>query len=422
MLSFRKLFGWAPAADAPPGARAADYLSLCREYRFKADRFFELLLEDARHFRATDLHIVPEKGSVAVRLRVDGALRNFLSLDPKQAKFLIGRIKVLAEMDSLNYWAPQDGSGSLELAGSEIAFRASTIPVEGDTVARERAILRIFSRRDFDVAALGLEPATLLNWRRLLDEPQGMLVVTGPANSGKTTTIYSSLLDIQKRSRGTRNIATVEDPVEFPVPGLSQSQVNPADNFGFPQALRAMLRQDPQIIMIGEIRDPETARIAVEASLTGHLIVTTVHAKQVTGVFPRMQTLGITDAQSASAVLAILNQRLVPLNCPDCVQPCSPTARLLNYVPPEKLASAQFMRGTGCERCGRTGFLGRTTVAELLVSNPALREAVCAGTPAQELYRLARIGGMRGLWECALELVLSGACPLEEAVQGIGTA
>lgn len=422
LFSLRQLFGSQSRPGPPPGEKAASYLEFCRHYRrFKADEFFDLLLADALHVRATDIHVIPEKNRVSVRLRIDGALRNFLLLRPQQGKTLIGRMKVVGGMDILNYFSPQDGAGWLEIAGQEVAFRISTMPVHANPEAQERAILRLFNQRDFNLSTLGFDEATVQQWQRLLDEPQGMLVLTGPANSGKTTTIYSSLLDIQNRSRGERNIATIEDPVEFPVPGLSQSLVNPADNFGFAEALRAMMRQDPQVIMIGEIRDAETAKIAVEASLTGHLVLTTVHSKQVTGVFPRMSSLGVGAVRAASAVLAVLNQRLLRLNCLCCAQPYSPPERSLECLPKEIVENAQFLRSTGCDFCRRTGFYGRTTVSELLVMNARIRSAVCSGAPSQELYDRAIGGGMTTIWQNALQAVLSGRVPLEEAIDAIGT-
>lgn len=418
----RRLLGLSAPQSKSAGNRAPRYLKQSAwQHRFKADDFFNLLLEDALHWRATDIHVVPEKNVVRIRLRVDGALRNFLMLEPQQGKTLIGRLKVVGGMDILNYFAPQDGAGQLEINGQEIPFRISTIPVQGDGVVRERAILRLFNQRNFDLAALGLDPAIRTRWQRLLDEPQGMLVLTGPANSGKTTTIYSSLLEIQARSQGGRNIATVEDPVEFPVPGLSQSQINAADGFGFPEALRAMMRQDPQVIMVGEVRDPDTARIGIEASLTGHLVLATIHSKQVTGVFPRLQSLGIETVAAASAVLAVLNQRLLRLNCQDCLQPYEPAADYLNRLPASLGDAPQFQRGSGCSACGNTGLFGRSTVCELLVIESQIRAAICSGVTAQELYDRAVSLGMATLWESALHQVLAGAAPLEETLQIVGT-
>jgi type II secretory ATPase GspE/PulE/Tfp pilus assembly ATPase PilB-like protein len=248
-----------------------------------------------------------------------------------------------------------------------------------------------------------------------------MLVVTGPANSGKTTTLYSSLLEINRLCRGERNIATVEDPVEFPVDGLSQSQVNPKDRFGFAEALRAMMRQDPQVIMVGEIRDSETAAMAVHASLTGHLILTTVHAKEVTGVFPRLQALGIEPVRLAGAVLAVLNQRLIRLNCAQCAAPYSPGRQYLRYLPVQVTEQAKFRRGTGCGACGNTGHSGRTTAAELLIMTSDLRGAVCARVPAQEIYNRAITSGMTTIWQDALRKVCAGQIALEETVLALGT-
>jgi type II secretory ATPase GspE/PulE/Tfp pilus assembly ATPase PilB-like protein len=421
LFSFKQLIGWLDRPGPPPGERAASYLEYCNGHgSFKADEFFDLLLADALHARATDIHLIPEKDRVRVRLRIDGALRNFLLLQPQEGKFLIGRMKVVAGMDFLNRFSPQDGAGLLEIEGAEVPFRISVIPVQANEAQQERAILRLFNQRDFDLSVLGFEDRTLKQWRGLLDEPQGLLVLTGPANSGKTTTIYSSLLDIQKRWQGERNIATIEDPVEFPVPGLSQSQVNTQDDFGFAEALRAMMRQDPQVIMVGEIRDAETAKIALEASLTGHLVLTTVHSKQVTGIFPRMLSLGVGAVRAASAVLAVLNQRLLRLNCTYCAQPYLPSEESCGCLPEEIVENAQFRRSPGCRYCTNTGFIGRTTVSELLVTNASIRAAICADTPSQELYDLAIAAGMTTIWQNALQKVLAGNVALEEAIEVVG--
>ncbi|KAB2674718.1 MAG: type II/IV secretion system protein [Verrucomicrobia bacterium] len=422
LLGLGRLFGTPSEKVSVPGQKAAAYLeSLGFRNHFKAIEFFDLLLEDALHLRATDIHLVPDNQRVGIRLRIDGTLRDLLSLEPIQGKFLAGRMKVVAGMDTLKVFAPQDGAGRLHVAGEDVSFRVSSMPVQSQGEAQERVILRLFSQRAFNLGALGLDGPILARWQSLLDEPQGMLVLTGPANSGKTTTIYSSLLDILARSGGQRNIATIEDPVEFPVPGLSQSQVEPGSRFGFADAMRAMLRQDPQVIMVGEIRDAETARIAVEASLTGHLLVTTVHSKQVTGIFPRMLSLEVDAVRASSAVLAVLNQRLVRLNCMECLGEYQPAEASLRLLPENGVRHARWWRGQGCVQCGNTGFLGRTTVAELLVVDPAIRTAVGAGAPSQELYERAIATGMRTIWQNAMQLVLEGRIPLEEAVRILGT-
>jgi type II secretory ATPase GspE/PulE/Tfp pilus assembly ATPase PilB-like protein len=404
------------------GTAARQYLSSCGVRRmFEASQFLDLLLQDARQWRATDIHIIPTRDQVQVKFRIDGALRDYLSMETRRGRFLVQRIKVVSGMDFLNSWEPQDGAGERGVAGEDVAFRASTMPVKTAVETAERAVLRLYWKRDFNLEKLQFDRSLLQSWRQLISEPQGMLVVTGPANSGKTTTLYSSLLEIHRLFRGERNQATVEDPVEFPVDNLSQSQVNPKDNFGFAEALRAMMRQDPQVIMVGEIRDSDTATMAINASLTGHLILTTVHSKQVTGVFPRLQALGIDPVRAASAVLAVLNQRLIRMNCVECAAPYHPSAEYLRYLPSQVAQEANFQRGTGCGRCGQTGFNGRTTAAELLILNSESRSAVCSGIPAQELYDRAIASGMVTIWQNALRRVCSGQAPLEETVQAVGT-
>ena len=405
-----------------PGAEARRYLSIYSQtHLFETSKFLDCLLADALHWRATDIHVIPSEDNAQVRFRVDGGLRDFLSLEPRNGRALVQRIKVLAGMDYLNSWEPQDGAGVQELNGEQVAFRASTMPVKMASATAERAVLRLYWKRDFDLERLDLDSATLAAWRQLLREPQGMLVLTGPANSGKTTTLYASLLDIQSYSRGERNLATVEDPVEFPVPGLSQSQINDADNFGFAQALRALMRQDPQVIMIGEIRDSQTAEMAINASLTGHLILTTVHSKQVTGVFPRLEALGIDPVRTASAVLGVLNQRLLRLNCPECASEYAPVAACCSHFSPEALQAAQFRRGRGCAQCAQTGYQGRALVSELLVLNRELRAAVCSRVTSQALYDSAIQTGMTTIWQSAMHRAWNGQTPLEAAVETVGT-
>jgi type II secretory ATPase GspE/PulE/Tfp pilus assembly ATPase PilB-like protein len=379
------------------------------------------LLADARHGRATDIHIIPVADQVQIKFRIDGALRDFLWLENKPGRFLVQRVKVVSGMDFLNSWEPQDGAGERAVEGEDVAFRASTMPVKTATGTAERTILRLYWKRDFNLQNLQFDQPVVQRWRQLISEPQGMLVVTGPANAGKTTTLYSSLLEIHRLFRGERNQATVEDPVEFPVEGLSQSQVNAKDNFGFAEALRAMMRQDPQVIMVGEIRDSETAAMAMNASLTGHLILTTVHAKQVTGVFSRLQALGLDPVKLASAVLGVLNQRLLRLNCPRCSVAYVPAHMHLQYVPVPVAEHATFQRGTGCETCANTGFQGRTTAAELMIMNSQLRTAVCSDIPAQELYDHAIVSGMTTIWQDALRKACLGQVPLEEIAQALGT-
>lgn len=379
------------------------------------------MLADARHGRATDIHIIPTKSHLQIKFRIDGALREVLAMEAKPGRFLVQRIKVVSGMDFLNSWEPQDGAGERTVDGEDVAFRASTMPVKATAENAERAILRLYWKRDFELENLKLERSLVRRWQELISEPQGMLVVTGPANSGNTTTLYSSLLEVHRLSRGERNQATVEDPVEFPVEGLSQSKVNAEDNLGFPEALRAMMRQDPQVIMVGESRDSETATMAINASLTGHLILTTVHSKQVTGVFPRLQALGIEPVHAASEVLAVLNQRLMRLNCAECAAPYTPDEQYLRHVPAQFAQEVVFQRGTGCAACGETGFNGRITAAELLVMDSELRTAVCSGIPAQELYDQAIASGMETIWQSALKRVCGGQVSLEETVQAIGT-
>jgi type II secretory ATPase GspE/PulE/Tfp pilus assembly ATPase PilB-like protein len=298
-----------------------------------------------------------------------------------------------------------------------VELRISVFP----TVRGEKIVVRLFDPRNrtFDIASLGFDEQTLKSFLKLLTRPSGLILLTGPTGSGKTTAIYSALYYLVQRSGPAVSISTVEDPVEFNLPMISQAQVNPAQEFTYPRALRSLMRQDPQVIMIGEIRDAETANIAVQAGLTGHLVISTIHSGIAAGVFARLINMEIEPFLLASCIVGVLGIRLVRKNCPHCTQPYQPEPGLLKLVPDEIVAATEFRRGVGCDKCMGTGFVGRTAVTELLVPNEAFRDAVLQKMPTRALQQVAIEQGMQTMWQNGLHLVLKGVTTLDEILRVI---
>jgi type II secretory ATPase GspE/PulE/Tfp pilus assembly ATPase PilB-like protein len=282
-------------------------------------------------------------------------------------------------------------------------------------------VVRLFDprNRSFDLASLGFDDVVHQTWLKLLMRPSGLLLLTGPTGSGKTTAIYSSLYQIVQRTGPAVSVSTVEDPVEFNLPMISQAQINPAQEFTYPKALRSLMRQDPQVIMIGEIRDPETANIAVQAGLTGHLVISTIHSGIAAGVFARLINMEIEPFLLASSIIGVLGIRLIRKNCPHCLQAYQPEAGLLKLMPPEMIASTQFVRGAGCTQCAGTGFHGRTAVTELLVPDEVFRDAVLQKVPTRTLQEAAIKQGLRTMWQDGLQRILKGQSTIEEILRVI---
>jgi type II secretory ATPase GspE/PulE/Tfp pilus assembly ATPase PilB-like protein len=280
-------------------------------------------------------------------------------------------------------------------------------------------VVRIFdpTNRSFDMADLGFDDDTLSRLIKLLARPSGLVLLTGPTGSGKTTAIYAALTHIIHRSGPAISVSTVEDPVEFNLPMLSQAQINPLKEFTYPKALRSLMRQDPQVIMVGEIRDPETAMIAVQAGLTGHLVISTIHSGSTAGVFARLINMEIEPFLLASSVTGVLGLRLIRKNCTYCAQPYQPEAGLLRLLQPEDLEAASFRRGEGCGECLETGFAGRTALTEMLVVDEVLRDAVLQKMPTRALQQVAIQQGMRTLWQNGVRRIVSGHTPFEEIVR-----
>lgn len=373
------------------------------------------LIQDAIRLGASDLHVEPWEDSIAVRARVNGVLTEVAHLPLELLDKISMRFKVLANLVTYEAGMPQDGValGGPDLEG--VQLRISIFP----TTRGEKIVTRLFDPRDrrFDLATLGFEDSTLQGLLRVLKRSSGLLLFTGPTGSGKTSTMYSSLCYIMQRDGVSVSISTVEDPVEFNLPMVSQTQINPAKDFTYAKALRSIMRQDPQVIMVGEIRDPETAAIAVQAGLTGHLVISTIHSGVAAGAFTRLINMEIEPFMLASSVLGVMGLRLVRRNCPACAQPYEPTASQLKVVPESALAGAQFRRGAGCEQCNQTGYQGRMPVSELLVVNEPFREALLRKVTTSALEEIAIQQGMRTLWQNGLYRALTGQTTLEEIIR-----
>ena len=373
------------------------------------------LVQDATNLKASDLHIEPWEDSIAVRARVNGVLTEVAHLPLDLLDKISMRFKVMANLVTYQAGMPQDGTavGGPELDG--VQLRISIFP----TTRGEKIVVRLFDPRDrrFDLGALGFEDSTQQGLLRVLRRTSGLLLFTGPTGSGKTSTMYSALCHVMQREGTSVSISTVEDPVEFNLPMVSQTQINPAQNFTYAVALRSIMRQDPQVVMVGEIRDPETAAIAVQAGLTGHLVISTIHSGVSAGAFTRLINMEIEPFMLASSILAVMGLRLVRRNCANCLQSYEPVPSQLKLVPEALLPEGQFRRGAGCDQCNQTGYAGRLPVSELLVANEPFREAVLKKMPTSALEDIAIQQGMRTLWQNGLARAIAGQTTLEEIVR-----
>lgn len=370
---------------------------------------------DAVKAGASDIHIEPWESTLVVRIRLIGVLNELVHLPLELMDKISGRLKVMANLISYQNDLPQEGHApaSPDIGGVEL--RISVFP----TVRGEKIVIRIFdpSNRTFDLASLGFDQDTLRVFMNLIQRPNGLILLTGPTGSGKTTAIYSALYQLVQKHGPTISISTVEDPVEFHLPMISQAQVNRAKEFTYPIALRSLMRQDPQVIMIGEIRDPETAAIAVQAGLTGHLVISTIHSGNTAGVFARLINMEIEPFLLASSVSGVLGLRLIRRNCQFCSIPYEPEPATLRLLTRDQQEVAQFRRGAGCEHCLNTGFQGRTALTEMLVVDEVIRDSVLQKLPTRTLQEIAVRQGMHTLWHLGLERVIRGETTLEEIMR-----
>ena len=380
-------------------------------------KLVDSVLFNAIQRRASDIHIETQEHVVVIKYRIDGVLYPAMEpIDKKHHQTIISRIKVMSELDIAEKRIPQDGRFKVRVKGRTIDFRVSIMP----TVHGEDAVIRILDKesanaefKNLRLDVLGMDPETMRRLRKFIREPYGMVLVTGPTGSGKTTTLYACLSEIQTVED---KIITIEDPVEYQLRGITQIPVNEKKGLTFARGLRSILRHDPDKVMVGEIRDEETAQIAVQAALTGHLVFTTVHANNVVDVLGRFLNMKVELYNFVSALNCILAQRLVRKICPHCRQPFVPTAQLLeeSALDPERLKGVTLYEGRGCIECNGTGFFGRMAITELLDLSDQIRSLILDKRPAAEIKKAAQAEGMAFLRESALKKVLSGETTLRE--------
>jgi type IV pilus assembly protein PilB len=375
-----------------------------------------LMITQGLRDRASDIHIEPRGEQVRVRYRVDGALHDVLDLPGAMGPAIVSRVKIMAGMNIVERRRPQDGQISMEVEGREVDIRVATTSVVGG----EKVVMRLLdkSRPIFHVGELGMPPGMAQRYTALLRSPYGMVICSGPTGSGKTTTLYGSLGEINTPER---NIMTIEDPVEYTIPTINQIQINELAGITFATGLKSILRQDPDVILVGEIRDVETARIAVQSALTGHFVLSSLHATDAVSALHRLLDMGIESFLVASSVSAVLSQRLLRRVCDNCQETYDP--------PPEEIALLRalggqvpekgFVRGTGCNFCAQTGYLERIGVYEMMTVTDGIRELILDRASHADVRKLARAEGMRTLQEESMRLVETGVTNLAEVQRSI---
>ena len=372
-----------------------------------------LMIQEAVNLRASDIHIEPFADRVRVRYRIDGVLVERDSPPRRLLAPILSRLKIMASMDIAEKRRCQDGRIKMSLQGRHYDLRVSMLP----TVHGQSAVMRILDRGSIQVSIkdLGFAEDDYQRFQTIIKRPNGIFLVTGPTGSGKTTTLYAALNEL---NRPDRKIITAEDPVEYYLPGINQVEVKHQIGLDFSRIIRAMLRQAPNIILVGEIRDKETAEIAVQASLTGHLVFSTLHTNDAPSAITRLTDIGVQPFLIASSLIAIMAQRLVRVVCPKCKEPDQPPAAELKAagITPERAAKASFMRGRGCSHCHHTGYRGRIGIFEMLKMTGAIREMTFNREPTQTIRRQARLMGMRTLLEDGVNKALKGVTTLEEVL------
>lgn len=378
-------------------------------------RLARQLMEQAVNLHASDMHVQPFVGGSAVRIRVDGLLRRLLILPESVSKALIRYFQARAGMDPTNQLVPQDGSIGLEISGREYDLRVSTLPVAG---SGQKLVIRFLtSAKHYDLNTTGLSLLEIQTLRRLATNPSGVVLLCGPTGSGKTTTLYSILAEINKESI---SITTVEDPVEYRMPGLSQTAVNTEAGMTFAAALRSILRQDPDVILIGEIRDSETAQIAMQSAMTGHLVFSTLHTNDALGAIPRLLDLGVQPAILSQALTGIVSQRLMRRLCEHCRKPADATLTQDEAAFKAVTSVAPPYRATGCEKCGFTGYLGRVVITEMLEINTDLIRAIANGEKDIGVLRAHVHGNTSSMAGSASRRIISGESTAMEATRVLG--
>jgi len=372
-----------------------------------------MMLVQAIRDRASDIHLEPFENVVKLRYRIDGALMEATPPPKNMQLALASRIKIMSNLDIAERRLPQDGRMRMRVAGRDIDLRVSFLP----TVHGEKCVMRVLDKSNLqaDLKNLGMDEPTFARFQKAIDSPHGLMLVTGPTGSGKTTTLYSVLNELNSPED---NIITVEDPVEFQMPGINQVPVRKEIGLTFAAALRSILRQDPDIIMIGEIRDEETAEIAVESALTGHQVLSTMHCNDAAGAISRLDDMGVPFLISSSVILACA-QRLMRRVCPSCKEPYSPMPEVFHQVgvKAEQFKGGQLFRGAGCEKCKNTGYSGRVAIIEAMTVTDEIRRLVIQRASASEIGKVAREQGMSTLREVALGKVRAGVSTFEQVIE-----
>lgn len=404
------------------GADSDDFFSLAEDLPHDEDlleseddapiiKLINAMLGEAIKEGASDIHIETFEKSLSIRFRVDGVLRDVLSPSRKLAPLLVSRVKVMAKLDIAEKRVPQDGRISLRIGGRAVDVRVSTMPSSHG----ERVVMRLLDKNAtrLDLHSLGMKAHTHKQFQSMIARPHGIILVTGPTGSGKSTTLYAGLQEINSNER---NILTVEDPIEFDIDGIGQTQVNPKVDMTFARGLRAILRQDPDVVMVGEIRDLETAQIAVQASLTGHLVMSTLHTNTAVGAITRLRDMGIEPFLISSSLLGVLAQRLVRTLCPSCKQSYQADSAQKALFDLDADASLTLYKPAGCEKCNHKGYRGRTGIYELLMVNEQVQELIHneAGELAMEKVIRQHTPPIR---TDGLEKVRQGVTSLEEVMR-----
>ena len=377
-------------------------------------KMVNVILSQAVTERASDIHIESYEKTVTVRYRVDGILHKVLSPPKSYQAGIISRIKIMSNLNIAENRLPQDGRIKLKLTGKDIDIRVSTIPCQYG----ERVVMRLLNKTDqkYSINTMGFSGELLEKYKKLIYHPHGIILVTGPTGSGKSTTLYSSLSELNTPER---NIITCEDPVEYQFDGISQMQMQEKIGLTFATGLRAILRQDPDVVMVGEVRDEETARIAIQASLTGHLVFSTLHTNDAASAVTRLSDMGIESYLITSTVLGFVAQRLVRVNCKSCTKPYTPSDKELDSVgvPRSRLIGGQLKRGEGCPACMGTGYKGRMGIYELMVMNNDIKAVILKGGDATAINDIALETGMIPLRDYGIQKVIEGFTTLDEILR-----
>lgn len=361
---------------------------------------------------ASDIHIEPEENTLKIRIRVDGILHEISSPPKHLQSAIISRIKIMANLDIAERRMPQDGRFSVNVGGKDVDVRVSCMP----TIYGENVVLRLLNVASalLPLKDLGFAVGVLEIYERLIARPHGIILVTGPTGSGKTTTLYGSL---NKINTVDKNIITIEDPVEYKLPGIRQIQVNSKVELTFANGLRSILRQDPDVVMVGEIRDPETAEIAIQAALTGHLVLSTLHTNDAPSALTRLIDMKVEPFLASSSIIGILAQRLVRKICPGCKEKYTPTKEALKDIGLRSGEELDFYKGKGCSKCLHTGYKGRIGIYELLIPDDKIRNAIISKVPSEDIKKLAISSGMITLMEDGIGKVKEGVTTVEEILR-----